>query len=190
MATYRAQISFQLDSALPRDAVTISPHFIGDDPQGLADRLGSNLLAHANVGATVPLSVKIYDAKKAPPSYPLAIHQQGTGSKATGLPRELALCLSYYAQWNRPTFRGRLYLPLALLAVAAIGLRPSLQHMQSALDFRTIFTSGMPAGTYWVVYSRTTGQASQVTDVWVDDEWDIQRSRGLEGTDRQIAAIP
>src|SRR3954467_8574990 len=103
MATYRVQIAFQLDTALPRDAVTINPHYSGDNPQALGDALKVNLMANANVGATCPFTVKVYDALKAPPSYPLYTVSNGTGFLASTKPREVALCLSYYSTWNRPT---------------------------------------------------------------------------------------
>jgi hypothetical protein len=189
MANYRAQIGFALDSALPRDIVTINPHFTGDDAQGLADRLKANLLASPLVGATMPFTVKVYDAVKAPPSYPLAQAVSGTGFIGTSGPREVCLCLSYYAQWNRPTFRGRLYVPYALFK-GPLGLRPTNTQMQAVVDFRSVFSTGMPTGTFWTVWSKKMHTAAQVTNVWCDDEWDIQRSRGLRGTTRDLAAVP
>lgn len=189
MSIYRVQIGFPIDSALPRDIVTINPHFTGDDPQGLADRLKANLIANAYVGAAHPFSVKVYDAKKLPPSYPLATATNGSGFIATDKPRELALCLSYFAQWNRPTFRGRLYLPNFMLA-GNLAVRPSPAQQEIVVDFRTVLTSGLPTGTFWCVYSQKMETAAQVTDVWCDDEWDIQRSRGLRGTSRVTATVP
>jgi hypothetical protein len=187
MSTYRVQISFQTDSALPRDAVTINPHFEGTNPSALADALKANLLAAADIGPTWPFTIKVYDAKKPPPSFPLATVTNGTGFKATTIPRELALCLSYYATVNRPRWRGRLYIPVCLLGSFAIGLRPSSTQMSKALAFRTILTSALPPDTYMIVWSPSDSNGHGVTNWWVDDEWDIMRSRGLRSTTRQIA---
>lgn len=189
MAVYRALISFQADSAFPRDAITISPHFSGDDPQGIANTLKTNLAAVASIGTTKRFVIKVYDAQKAPPSYPLATAEQGTGSFATATPRELALCLSYYAQWNRPRFRGRLYLPGFIVGGAALNLRPTAGQITTALAFRSVLTTGFPSGNYWVVYSPTSNTAAQVTHCWVDDEWDVVRSRGLRGETRQVQPV-
>jgi hypothetical protein len=187
MSTFRAQISFQLDSALPRDAVTINPHYEGTNASALADALKANLLAAADVGPTWPFTIKVYDAKKPPPSFPLATVTNGTGFKATTIPRELALCLSYYATVNRPRYRGHLYIPVALLGSFSIGLRPSATQISKALAFRTILTSALPPDTYFIVWSKTEANGHGVTNWWVDDEWDIMRSRGLRSTTRQIA---
>lgn len=183
MAIYRAQISFDVDSALPRDRMVINPHFNGTDAQGLADVLKTNLIANAHVGAATPFTVKIYDAKKAPPSYPLATSSQTGTPRTTTCPRELALCLSYYATFNRPRFRGRVYIPAGFLG-GTIALRPTATQRQDVLTFATSFTTGLPSGTFWTVYSRVTGTDAQVSNWWCDDEWDIVRSRGLKGTAR------
>lgn len=189
MSIYRAQISFPFDSALPRDLVTINPHFNGNAAQPLADVLKSNLIAHASVGASTPFTVKIYDAKQAPPSYPLAQSTNGTGYLTTTHAREMALCLSYYAQWNRPTFRGRLFIPGQFVG-GTFSLRPTSAQMAEVVSWKAVFTTGLPSGTFWTVYSRKTGLDAKVTNVWCDDEWDVMRSRGLKGTTRTVDVVP
>ena len=190
MAIYRAQISFQLDSLLPRDAVTINPHFFGDNPGGLANALKNNLISNANVAQAFPFHIKIYDATKAPPSFPLAEAQNGTGSPSTSVPRELALCLSYYSTWNRPSYRGRLYIPGVFCGAQAPTLRPTTTMMGKAMSFAQTLSQNLPASHNWVVYSKKLGQSNGVTNYWVDDEWDIVRSRGLRGTTRNVGTIP
>jgi hypothetical protein len=186
---YTAKISFQIDSTLPRDAMVITPHFFGDDPQALADRLKANLIANSSVSTTLPFVVKVYDTLKPPPSYPLATASNGTGMKASGVAREVALCLSYYSTWNRPTFRGRLYIP-ASFAGGVIGLRPTQTQIDNVLAFKNVFTTGMPQGTNWVVFSHKNKTSAGVSNVWVDDEWDTVRSRGLKSTTRTLATVP
>lgn len=188
MALYRASISFQMDSAFPRDAVTINPHFAGDSAQALADALKTNLIAVPTIGAAKAFTVKIYDALKAPPSFPLATATNGTGFWASGFPREVALCLSYYAAFNRPHSRGRLYIPATLIG-GGLALRPTQTQMDSVLAFRNVFINGLPTGHKWNTYSPTTGASEPVTNCWVDDEWDIVRSRGLRGETRRTATV-
>jgi hypothetical protein len=184
MTTFRAQIAFPADSALVRDEMVITPHFGGDDAQALANVLKANLIANTAI-ATSPFKIKIYDAQKAPPSYPLAFAEQTGTPKTTGIPREVSLCLSYYSTYNRPRYRGRLFLPACFLGSTA-GVRPSAGQITAALGWAAIFTTGLPPNTNWVVYSPTAGQAYGVSDWWVDDEWDTVRSRGLRSTSRQV----
>jgi hypothetical protein len=189
MPIYRAQIAFPRDSALPRDEMQITPHYNGTDAQLLANSLKANLIANANIG-TNPFKIKIYDAKAAPPAYPLATAEQ-TGSPPGGTsPREIALCLSYYAQFNRPHLRGRLYLHPSWLGGGTIPLRPSDSIMTAAVAWKQVLGAGLPPSTFWCVYSRKTGGDAQVTNVWVDDEWDIMRSRGLRSTKRTLGTLP
>lgn len=188
MSIFKAAISFPADSALPRDELTITPHFFGDNAQALANALKANLIAFPAV-ATKPFKIKIYDAQKAPPSYPVATAEQTGAAPATGAPREICLCLSYYSTYNRPSYRGRLFLP-ALLFGGAQGTRPTTAQQNAVIGFRTVLSAGLPASHNWVVYSKTLGQSFGVTDVWCDDEWDVQRSRGLRGTARVTAKTP
>jgi len=190
VAIYRAQIGFPLDTALPRDVITINPHYNCDAAQPLADALKTNLIANPNVGAAFPFHIKIYDAQKPPPSFPLAEASNGTGTPTTSVPRELALCLSYYGTWNRPRYRGRVYIPLALCGPATTTLRPTATQITKALSFGPTLGKNLPSGAIWSVYSPTDNAARGISNYWVDDEWDIVRSRGMRGTTRQLGTIP
>lgn len=189
MATYRVQIGFQFDSALPRDVMTINPHYNGDDPQALVDRLKANLIAAGPIGAAAVFTIKAYDATKAPPSYPLAQATNGTGFTATSAPREMCVCLSYYSSWNRPGYRGRLYIPYHF-AGGALAQRPGTTTRQAVGLWAGYLTSGLPAGHNWVVWSRKALKSYGVTNWWVDDEWDVLRSRGLRPTTRLLGTLP
>lgn len=186
-----AKISFQLDSTLPKDAVTINPCYNGDDPQALADRLKANLIALAAIGNAVPFTIKVYNAMKEPPNYPLASASNGTGSAITTIMREAALCLSYYSVANRPGQRGRLYIP-AFFSGGGLGLRPSTVQQQNALLWGPAIGKNLPTNTTWAVHSRKhdTSSAAVVTNYYVNDEWDIVRSRGLRETARQLGTVP
>jgi hypothetical protein len=177
-------MSFPFDGSLPRDAVQINPHYFGDDPQALVNALSTNFAA-TTFGALKPHTFKAYDALKPPPSYPLATKTVTGTPPNSGIPREVAICLSYYTTYNRPRYRGRLYLiPTWFTSVANV--RPSGAIQQAALDFaHEVLTKSLPANTDMVVFSKVEGKAmGGVSDFWVDDEWDTVRSRGLRGTTR------
>lgn len=186
---FLAKIGFQLDSALPKDVVTINPCYFGDDAQALANALKTNLTAHTVIGVDTPFTVKIYNAEKEPPNYPLATAIQGTGFKVSALPREVAICLSYYSTFNRPGYRGRVFLPATFVG-GSLALRPTTVQQNNALAFTNVLGKGLPTGHNLVVYSRHLGQSFGVSNTWVDDEWDTVRSRGLKPTTRVQSTLP
>lgn len=188
MPVYRASIGFSFDSALPRDWEYINPCFTSSDATALANQLKTNLIANTSVGANTPFVVKIYDAHKAPPSYPVATASQGGTFRASTRPRELALCLSFYAGLNRPRFRGRVFIPGSLIA-GGTAARPTTVQQQEALDWSNTFMNNLAPNHMWTVYSKRDGQGYVVSNAWVDDEWDIQRRRGLRGTSRLLKTI-
>lgn len=189
MATYRVQMQFPYDTSFPRDAITINPHYNGSDPQALASALKANLIAFTPV-ADKPFTIKVYDAMKAPPNFPLATAVQSGTPVASSMPREIALCLSYYTTYNRPRYRGRLYLP-GWWFTSVPQVRPTQAITDQALLFPSqVLTKAMPAQTNWVVYSPREGKAQGgVTDIWVDNEWDTQRSRGLKADARSVGKV-
>jgi hypothetical protein len=182
----RVSISFQMDSAFPRDAVTINPHYTTSDPAALVTSLMANLKGSTAVGATFPMTIKAYDAKKAPPSYPIASASNGTGFLASIAPREVALCLSYYSVHNRPTERGRLYIPFHFIG-GSLGVRPTPTQQNACLAWANILNTALAGGSNLCIWSRKLQQDFAAYKVWCDDEWDIQRSRGLRGQTRVTA---
>jgi hypothetical protein len=179
----RCQIGFPMTSTLPRDVVTINPHYDGDDPQALCDVLKANIRA-SSLGVNYNFSVKAYDAMKPPPSYPLASSSNGTSFNPTSAPGEVALCLSYFATFNRPSFRGRLFLPATWFS-SAPSTRPTDAIMDAGILWAKTLWEGLPSGTFGIVFSRKKGSGAQITDAWIDDEWDTVRSRGLKSTKRK-----
>ena len=115
--------------------------------------------------------------------------QTGT-PPASGIPREIALCLSYYTTYNRPRYRGRLFLPAHWLTNIP-QLRPLDSEMTKALGFATsVLQAGMPAQTNWVVWSTIEKKSmGGVNNIWCDDEWDTMRSRGLGPTKRTVGTL-
>lgn len=187
MPVWRLQTSWQLDSAFPRDAVTITPHFddhgLGTDPDGLCEDLATALQSWVNV--TGQLTVRAYDAQGSPPVIPQgeAIRNAGA-SMNTAQPRELAICLSFFNVRNAPRRRGRLYIPKGMLDATSLGLRPSTTQMNKIAALAPIFQNLGGSDVDWSVYSRADDQARPVTNWYVDDEWDIVRSRGLRSNSR------
>jgi hypothetical protein len=190
MSTYRAALSFPMDTALPKDAVSINPHFNGSDAQALANALGANIESTVALAAA-PYTVKIYDAAAAPPSYPLATHSKSGTPPASAAPREVCLCVSYYSGYNRPRYRGRLFLPASWLT-SVVNVRPTTTHQNAAITlFKALFGAGLPAQTNLVVWSQVEKKSmGGVNNLWVDDEWDTQRKRGLSPTARVTATFP
>lgn len=188
MAVYRAQIGFPLNDNLPASMVTINPCYTGTTlPSAWGDSLVALIKAEGSVGS-YPFTVKIYDALQPPPSYPMYSHVEGTGSIATATPNELALCLSYYATSNRPRNRGRIYIP-SIFIPGTYGKRPTAAQMTAALNWKGIF-SGLAGDIKGAVFSERDKVARPITNFWVDDEWDVVRSRGLPPTTRQLATWP
>lgn len=132
-------------------------------------------------------------------------------SNPTPLPRELALCLSYHADLtevaeeiadgadpgvarDRPAsrLRGRLFMgPFNMNTNGGTTeARPGNGVQEVTLELaRYIFSNPAPLaahGFQWVVYSRVARVAVPVTGAWIDDEWDIQRRRGLRRTARKL----
>lgn len=191
MAIYRAQIGFVMDSVLPRDIILITPHYTGSDPQALADGLSTNLQANVNVGAAQKFTVNVYNAQGPPPHHPLGTATHGATTGSTAGPREVALCLSYYATKNQPRLRGRLYLPNGLISGAStIVARPTTAQRSAAMSFGPTLFKTLPAGVAPVVYSKKNDSSAPITDYWVDDEWDIVRSRGNRATTRSTGTVP
>ena len=197
---YKVSIGVQTDNNLPRDNMFVTPHFRDEtgsqSPAALATQIANNFVAW--FGAPVRGQVKVYleDFNPGVPHNPLATADFGTvGTFASSAgPREIALCLSYYATQNTKRFRGRLYIPHAWIRVAGGGAsaapapRPTAAMIATALAFGTsVLVPEKLNGNRWCVASTVDKVARFVTDYWVDDEWDIIRSRGYRGTTRQAA---
>lgn len=188
MPIYRMQCQIAADTTLPRDYCVITPHFedtgLGSDPQGLCEDLAAGLSA---AWPSREIRVTSYDAQGTPPVFPngTAVENEGD-SPAASAPRELAVCLSFYADRNLPRQRGRLYIPHFLYnsTYSATGRPSSGERTAIADDLVELFADLGGVDVDWVVYSRTDDEARKVSNWWIDDEWDVQRSRGLRATER------
>jgi len=191
MPVYRLQCSFGADSPLARDRFVITPHFNvalpGADVDALCEDL-ADALDTWDSSATREIVVKGYDAQGTVPVFPVgdAVRSPGVFPLSNSC-RELAVCLSFFSERNRPRQRGRLYIPMPLFTGAATaGVRPAAAYLTKVADLVPIFTALGGTDVDWCVYSPTDNMARTVTDWWVDNEWDIMRSRGLRSTDRTV----
>jgi hypothetical protein len=194
MPIWKLQCSFQVDSALPRDAVVITPHFNDHgaltDPANLCNDLAVALGGWMTPANGAQITVKAYDAQGSVPVYPAASVVKNVGTTASsGYAREVALCLSYYADFNRPRSRGRLYLPPGLMLTPpnSLDLRPNATWRNKAMALGPLLAGLGGIDVDWVVWSRKDHVARKVTNYYCDDEWDVVRSRGLRATTRTAA---
>lgn len=111
------------------------------------------------------------------------------GGQPSG-PHQVALCLSYYSERNLPRQRGRIYLG----PFAGPVDRPDSSYMTSLLDMAESLGGLGGINVDWSVYSPTTAEAGgdptmSISDAWVDNSWDIVRSRKQDATTRQTRHI-
>jgi hypothetical protein len=110
-------------------------------------------------------------------------------------PGEICLCLSYYSVYNAKRFRGRNYVPYNWIYTAIVGggstlaARPTTVQQQVAMGLWDQVYKPVDHNTNWdwVLRSPTDKAFKPITDVWVDDEWDTLRSRGLRPSSRITA---
>jgi hypothetical protein len=195
MATYRLQVQWGADSALPRDRFVITPHFrnnggplTDDDVGGLADDLATALSTWATPADGREVIVKAYNAEQPRGNFPLATAVRNANAyPLSSLPREIACCLSYYSGRNVPRSRGRLYIPKAVYSTGStIRPRPEPGDQTYVAQLAGIFANLGGPDVDWVVWSRADHAAKPVTHWWIDDEWDVQRRRGLRSTTRML----
>lgn len=143
-------------------------------------------------GSVGEITAKAYDTD-AKPNYPRATVTENVGNVWNAVTiREMALVLSF-AGPNRgdKSGRGRIYLMPQLSGgpqAAAVGPRPSDAVLDWALSFYTAPNSSLPdlGGVDWKfgIYSTTYKRFTQAQQAWVNDDWDIQRRRGLRESKR------
>jgi hypothetical protein len=190
---YRA-LFMSRDTANPEDVATNTLYFedtgATSDPTNLATDLvvlmGNQTEFHCGANE---LECRMYDMDDPEPR-PIKGSHKATITKAAGGPREVALCISFYAERNIPRQRGRIYLgPLS----ATLGERPTDAWLNAAVLLANGFADLGGVDVDWCVYSPTTHQlqggsavdaSKRVSHFWVDDEWDTVRSRGRKPTRR------
>jgi hypothetical protein len=157
-----------------------------EDPayQDLADDVRDVYAGHGWTAGTT-IEVRAYDMGDAQPRPERAFSTVVRGNVRASTASQVAVCLSYYADRNLPRQRGRVY----------IGPLPNSEaYVPAAVRTELIAFGQELAGigglnVDWSVYSPTTGDATRISNIWVDDSWDIVRSRKLDATARTTATI-
>jgi hypothetical protein len=190
MPIYRLSIWTRLDSTLERDKVFINPVINATagpaNTEQLAQEAVDAMQTWTGLGGVVEFGCKVYDVQKPKPNYPLAtVIENANAFAATSAPREVALCLSFYAGQNVKRRRGRLYLPTTWIGAGSnLAVRPTQTQINKVMALGVILQDLGGLAEDWSVYSKVDGTARAVTNYWCDNEWDIQRRRGLRGTSR------
>lgn len=196
MSQYRVQIALFGSNDPARDQCVntfyldtdLAP-LTSDDPQQLvhdAVTLWGNTL---QIGPGIDrIMGRIYKMSDPEPRIPKGEYTLSfAASSAAGAPREVALCLSYFAGVNRPKTRGRMY--IGPFRASDMALRPGAPLRTILGNLAAGISALGGANVQWVQYSPTTGEFHNVTTWWVDDEWDTMRSRGLKPTTRTTGNV-
>ena len=102
-------------------------------------------------------------------------------------PREVALCLSYHGDRNIPRQRGRVY--LGPFTQGLLTERPSSTLMAQVRSIGQALAGIGGEDISWRVRSVKSGEYHHIRFIWVDNEWDTQRSRGLRATTKSSANV-
>jgi hypothetical protein len=187
----RLSCSWQMDTMAATDVANINPCFkvvqgpvfAAADWQALCEDLATALKAFAVLDNQ--LTVKAYDCQGAKPNYPLATAVRDAGTAvATNINRDVALCLSFFSDTNRPRQRGRLYIPCCICAIQPSGAYATAAHMNTVGTLATTFSALGGINVDWVVFSKKDNTSHPVTNWYVDNNWDTQRRRGPRSTAR------
>jgi hypothetical protein len=188
----RMRCSWQILDNDPKNQFVINPCFrrqlditdptSGTDAQALCDDLAAAL---DSWGLGTQLTVTAYNIEGAKPNYPMAekVLHPDTPNTLYNYPPELAVVLSFYSQFNRPRRRGRLYVPAGFVGMGTLAGRNVHAGAITKVEALVPIFSGL-GGTNvdWIVWSGADHAAHVVDHYWVDNGWDVQRSRGLPST--------
>lgn len=189
MPLYRIQVETRRGADVAIDHV-VNTFYLQDigptsDPQNLADDAAQLWVDFRNYpNGITSCNTKVYDMDQPEPRVPVA--ESGrlvTSSGQESAPREVALCLSFFATNNVPRRRGRLYIgPWPVGQVFQERPGASITGVLETLANGLANLGGVDVD--WMQYSPTNNLANKVTNWWVDNEWDTVRSRGLKATTR------
>lgn len=195
MPRLTVMINSVFDSALPRDRIINVVHFNkvipgGFDEDGICHDVAQGFNnAWYDASSGIKVEATSYDPEGTPPVFSngYGVVNAGAPPAPSGSPRDVALCLSFYADRNLPRQRGRLYLPMC--NNVNLPSKPTATHMNKALAVATMLAAIGGVDIDWEVWSPTSNSGKKVTNAWVDNEWDTQRRRGLKATTRTSATV-
>jgi hypothetical protein len=157
------------------------------DAASLANNVLDAYETELGVGKFPQTTAKVYDLEGTKPVLPMATVTRRPGTVlASSIPREVALCLSFSGGQHQPRQRGRIYVPMQLVGGVS-SLRPTTAMLATLRSFGNALYGVGGANVDWIVWSRVNRSATSVSRHWIDDEWDIQRRRGLRPTTRNQA---
>jgi hypothetical protein len=139
-----------------------------------------------------PMEVRMYATVDPVPKQPRAIRtiQVPRNANASTIPNDVAAVMSFRAGANLPRQRGRLYIgPVGINAMSGSTTADSSvsQAFREALVARAVILRDAVNPT-WGIISQVDRVFRQVSDIWVDDQPDTQRRRGLRATTRTMSA--
>lgn len=197
MADVRMLVSWGLTSAPPTDRYSNTLYFsvdggVGQDPdyQALANDLRDVYAAQSwTAGQKIEVrAYKMSDPKPRPEKAYATVTRTGS---IPGGPPQVALCLSYYSERNLPRQRGRIYTgPYG----STLGRTPEDTQRNALITFAGQLAGIGGLNVDWSVWSPTTAESGgdgsrTITNVWVDNSWDIVRSRKLAATNRITGTV-
>jgi hypothetical protein len=202
MAIYRHQVIIHTADNVPANFATNTLYSQGADLDDATAAM--NIFAEMFVDFTGLYSsfvaqnnhqIKVYDMADPEPRAPVQERLWNLGSTPSGapLPSELAICLSFQADTEsgqaQARRRGRIYLGPVAVATLDTGGRPTssarTQIATAATTCLAAFEAADPPIT-WVVWSQVNGTASNITNGWVDNDFDVQRRRQQAVTARTV----
>jgi hypothetical protein len=202
MPIIRAQVRIPAVSTVSEDTVTNTWHFlIPGDPLGSINNITTALSTFyeafdtykSNLQSWTTARVKYYNLSDTEPRVPIGDEALSTISSAPAgnpLPHEVACVVSFAGDYvsgqSQARRRGRVYIgPLNTQAVTTTGLLTSALVTAAAAAADALLTSSTASADWsWVVYSPSGNVSYSVTNGWVDNAPDIQRSRGFKATVR------
>ncbi len=195
MPRYRCQMTRENANTNPSDVISNTFYL---DKTSIPGQGGADELALATDAVnlwkanTTPINdyptyrCKIYDMADAKPRPVIAEYSSSTVGGSDSGPQEVALCLSFYAGRNIPRRRGRLY--IGPFFAGEMAGRPSLTQQNRLIAIGNGLAALGGVDVAWVIYSPTDNTYRAVTNTWVDNAWDTQRSRGIAPTGRVTAS--
>lgn len=195
MTDIRMLVSWGQGSSLTRDWFSNTLYFsednVGTEPdyQDLANDLVAVYQARSFTSGC-KIEVRAYnlaDAKPRPEKAYATVTKTGALPQS---PAQVALCLSYYSERNLPRQRGRIYTG----PYDALTPRPSTAQMNELITFGQALAGIGGLNVDWSVYSPTKASLGEdptmsISDIWVDNSWDVIRSRKLRQTARTTAEV-
>jgi hypothetical protein len=147
--------------------------------QSIADAYAATSFSAFTFGA---IQVRAYDFNGVGNSGPpVAVAEALQSGLAPPGPREVAVALSYRAGPSTPRSRGRVFLgPVAAQGITAETVSGDVGNNAKQLGERLALIATL--GAQWSLYSRTVQAFAAITNIWVDNAWDTQRSRGIPAT--------